>query len=184
MSITLLHVCGNLLELVFGGNNSLGKELAGGLVGGRCGSDLLSGGVVDLTLLGLALLSWEEDELGFVGGESLDVELELLLTGGGSSVVNGDTDSSGEFLAKLGTSKLGESEATAISDLTGVSASARGDNRSQLLKGSGEHFSALAVSTLHSSKLLGWLVEVNSDSGLPVLAEMYVWDDVVVLDHC
>ena len=29
-----------------------------------------------------------------------------------------------------------------------------------------------------------WLIEVHSDSCLPVLAEMYVWDDVVVLDHC
>ena len=81
MGVALLHVGGNLLELVTRGGLSGGKEFAGGLVGGRCGSELLSGGVVDLTLLGLALLSWEEDELGLVGGKSLNVELELLLTG-------------------------------------------------------------------------------------------------------
>ena len=53
-----------------------------------------------------------------------------------------------------------------------------------MLDGTGEHFTAFLLSALHSSQLFSWLVEVDSDSSLPVFAEMYVWDDVVVLDHC
>jgi len=99
-------------------------------------------------------------------------------------VVDSDSDSAGEAGAQTSGLEFDESEATAVSDLAGVPASARGNDRSEFLDGSGEHFAAFLLSALHSSQLLRWLVEVDSDSSLPVLAKMYVWDDVVVLDHC
>ena len=86
------------------------------------GLDLLNGGVVDETLLGFALLSGEEDELGLVGVESLDVELELLVAGRGPSVVDRDSNSGGEASAKASTLKLSESEATSVPDLAGIAA--------------------------------------------------------------
>ena len=146
VGVNLLHVGGDLLELVGGDRDSLGENLTGDLVGGGGRLDLLGGGVADESLLGLAFSSGEEDELGLVGVESLNVELELLLAGGGSSVVNRDADGTGEGGAQTGVLELDESEATAISDLTGVLARARGDDGSQLLDGHGEHSLGLTLS--------------------------------------
>jgi len=99
-------------------------------------------------------------------------------------VVDSNANGAAEGGAELSGLDLGESEATAISDLTGVPARAGRNDGSELLDGPGEHFASFLLSALHSSQLLRWLVEVDSDTRLPVLAEMYVWDDVVVLDHC
>lgn len=188
VSISLLVLSGDSGELIGGLGDGAGKDMAGDLVGSGGGLDLLGGGVIDETLLGLALTSGEEDQLGFVRVESLSVELELLLGGGGASVVNGDAHSACEASAQTSGLELSEGEATAVSDLTGVPAGAGGDNGAELLDGAGEHFFCFPFSLLESDELLGGLVEVNSESlhsgSLPVLAEMYVWDDVVVLDHC
>jgi hypothetical protein len=185
---TLLELLGDGGELVAGSGGGSGKDTAGGLGRGSSRLALLGGGVVDQTLLDLAVLSGEEDELGLVGVESLDVELLLLLGGAGSAVVNSDADGAGEGGAKSSSLQLVKSEATAVPDLTSIPASARGDNRSQLLERAGEHLLGLSLSFLQSNELLLSLIEVHSDSVsasiLPVLAEMYVWDDVVVLDHC
>ena len=124
MGIDLLHVGSDGLVLVLRGGSGSWENLSGDLVGGIGRGDLLGGSVVDQTLLGLALLSWEEDKLGFVRVESLNVELELLLASGGSSVIDRDADSSGEFLAEASALKLGEGEAASISDLACVATSA------------------------------------------------------------
>jgi len=81
VGVDLLHVSSDGLELVNNGGGALGEDLAGDLV--SCGGRLDLGGsrVVDETLLGLTVTSWEEDELGLVGVESLSVKLELLLAG-------------------------------------------------------------------------------------------------------
>jgi len=184
VSIHLLHVGSDGLELVLSGGGTLGEDLAGDLVG--CGGRLHLGGgrVVNKTLLGLAIASGEQDKLRLVRVESLRVQLELLLTRRGSPVVDRDANSAGEGGAESSGLELSKGEATAVSDLTSIPARAGGDHGSQLLDGSGEHFAAFLLSALQSSQLLRWLVEVDSDTRLPVLAEMYVWDDVVVLDHC
>ena len=184
VGVLFLHVSSDSLELVLRHGDDLGKDLSGDLVG--CGGRLyLRGGrVVDETLLGLTVTSWEQDQLRLVRAKSLSVQLELLLTRRGSSVVDSDANSTGEAGAEASGLKLSKGETTAISDLTSVPARARGDNGSQLLDGPWEHFAAFLLSALHSSQLLRWLVEVDSDTLLPVLAEMYVWDDVIVLDHC
>ena len=148
------------------------------------GTALGGGGVVDKTLLDLAILSGEQDKLGLVSVQSLDVELLTLSGGVSSAVVNGDADGAGKGGAETGSLELTKSEATAVPDLAGVLACARGHNRAQLLNGSGVHSFSLGLSLLKSDSLLAWLVEVDSDSELPVLAEMYVGDDVIVLDHC
>jgi len=120
VSVNLLHVGGDGLELVGNDGDGLGEDLAGDLVGSGGRSDLSGGRVVDETLLGLTVTSWEEDELGLVGVESLSVKLELLLAGGGASVVDSNANGAAEGGAELSGLDLGESEATAISDLTGV----------------------------------------------------------------
>jgi len=120
VGVILLVLSGDGSELIsrLGGNT--GKNSSGNLAGGGGSLDHLGGGVVDLTLLCLAIASGEEDKLGFVRVESLSVELELLLGGRGASVVNGDAHSACKGGAQTSGLKLGESEATAISDLAGV----------------------------------------------------------------
>lgn len=153
---------------------------------GGCGSglELLGGGVVDLTLLGLVLASGEDDELALVGVKSGDVHLELLDAGAGSSVINGDSDSSGPGGGEFGTLKFSEGETTSVANLSGVLAGGLGNNGTESLSGSGEDTGSLSNSILVSLDLLSRLVEVSLGSHRPVLAEVDVDDNVVMLDHC
>lgn len=95
------------------------------LVVGSNSLELLSGGVVDLTLLWLAFLQWEQDQLGLVGAESLSVELELLSAGVGSAMINGDTNSASESGGDANGLELIESESTTVANLACISAGGR-----------------------------------------------------------
>lgn len=178
--------------LVVGGDGGEGGLLLGSgsgqddarVVGGSGGLALLGGGVVDESLLGLAVLSGEEDQLRLVLVESLHVQLQLLLARRSASVVDGNTDSASEGGAQASTLQLSQSEATAVSDLAGVPSRGGRHDGTQLVQRPGEHCLSFRLSLLITSKLLAWLVEVDADSELPVLAEMYVCNAVVVLDHC
>ena len=150
--------------------------------GGRL--ELLSCRVVDLALLRLVLASGEQNQLALIGVKSGDVQLELLLAGAGSSVINGDSDSLGKGGGELGTLEFSEGEAAAVAHLTGVLAGGLGDNRTECLGGSGEDAGSLSNSILVSLDLLCRLVEVSFSSALPVFAKMDVDDHVVVLNHC
>jgi hypothetical protein len=90
------------------------------LVVGGGGLDLLSGSIVDLTLLGLVLTTGEEDHLGSVLGEASGVDLELLLAGGGAAVVYGDSNGASEFGGDASLLELSKGEATTETDLSGV----------------------------------------------------------------
>lgn len=161
-----------------------GKNSSGHLLAGGGGLELLSGRVVDQTALGLALTTWEEDELRLVRVESLNVELQLLLGGVGSSVINGDADSASEIGGETGMLQFVEGEAAAVSDLASVAAGRRRNNWAEFLDWARESAGGLCDSTLVSSKLLGGLIEVALCSTVPVLSEVDVCYGVVVLDHC
>lgn len=159
-----------LVSLADGGELDLGNLFddghgdTGDLGGSGSGLELLSGGVVDLTLLGLVLASGEDDELALVGVKSGDVHLELLFAGASSSVINGDSDSSGPCGGKLGTLKFSEGEATSVAHLAGVLAGGLGDDGTKSLSGSGEDTGSLSNSILVSLDLLSRLVEVSLGS--------------------
>lgn len=182
----------SLLLVLFGDGTEFNSSLlaleghgdAGDLVGGGGTLELLSGGVVDETLLGLVLTAGEHNKLGLVGVQSRDVHLELLLAGAGSSVIDGDADGACESGGKLGSLQLLEGEATAVADLTGVLAGGLGHDGSEALGGAGEDARCLCDSILVSLDLLSGLVEVSLGSLLPVLSQMHVDDHVVMLDHC
>ena len=108
------------LEFDFLSSVGDGKNVTDNLVSGGSGFKLLGGGVVDLTLLGLVLASGEEYEFALVGAESCDVHCKLLLTGACSSVINGDSDTSGEGGAQSGALQLSESESSSEADLTSI----------------------------------------------------------------
>jgi len=88
MGAECLHVGGDSGKLVLTLSSASWHDCSGGLVVGGGRLALVGGRVVDETLLDLAVLSGEEDELCLVLVESIDVQLELLLTGGGASVVD------------------------------------------------------------------------------------------------
>ncbi len=159
------------------------QSVAGHLVCGGGGLELLGGRVVDLALLGFVLASGENNQLALVSVQSGDVQLELLLTGAGSSVINGDSNCSCEGSGKSGVFKFDESETTTIANLASISASSLGDDWTQAFGGSGEDTGSLGNSILVSLKLLSRLVEVGLGSSGPVLAKMDIDDHVVVLDH-
>ena len=177
---------GEVNSLNGGGLSSAGHGDTSVVVGGHNLLKLLSGGVVDKTLAWLVLLSGEKDELAAVGLETGGVQHELLVAGGGAAVVNGDANGAGEGLGDLGLLELGEGEAAAVAVLASVLAGGLGDNGAQAVGGAGEHLSGLLNSILVSLDLLGRLVEVGlgADSSFPVLAQVHVGYDVVVLDHC
>lgn len=183
-NLLLLVGLGNRGKFDLGSLADDGQRDTGDLGGGGGGFELLSGSVVDFTLLGLVFTSGEEDKLALVGVKSCDVQLELLLAGAGSSVINGDSDSLGKGGGELGTLEFSEGEAAAVAHLTGVLAGGLGDNGTECLGGSGEDAGSLSNSILVSLDLLSRLVEMSLGSHLPVLAEMDVDDNVVVLDHC
>jgi hypothetical protein len=100
------------------------SNLSGGLLNDVLGGVLSNGGlelvgsrIRNVTLLGLALSSGEEDQLALVAFKSLHVQLKSLLIGVVSSMVNSDADGSGEGRADLGLGELLEGEASAVSHL-------------------------------------------------------------------
>ena len=119
---SLLGVLGftNSLELDFLNKVGSWQNFTEDLVIGGGGLQLLSGGVIDLTLLGLVLASGEQDEFALVGVESCDVHCKLLLAGAGSSVINGDSDASGECGTQSSALELSKSESFSEADLSGV----------------------------------------------------------------
>lgn len=161
-----------------------GEDSARGLMASSCGLQLLGRRVVDQTSLGFALTLGEEDELRLVSVQSVDVELELLLTCVGSSVVNGDANGACEMSIQTCLLKFVKGEAAAVSHLACVLSCSGRNDRAEFLDRAREAVGRLCDSTLVSHKLLSWLIEVALGSAVPVLAQVDVRYGVVVLDHC
>jgi hypothetical protein len=161
-----------------------GHDTAGNLVGSGGGLEQLSGGVADLTLLGLVVTAGEEDKLALVLGETGGVNLELLFAGGSAAVVNGDSNGASELGGDASLLEFSKSEAATETDLTGVLAGSGRDDGTEVLNGTGELSSGLFLSLLASNTLLRGLVEVSLDTVDPVLAKVNFRDSVVMLDHC
>lgn len=172
------------LELLGSLGLSVGQDVSVDLVGGGGRLELLSGGVVDQSSLGLAFATWEQDHLGLVGLESVHVEVHLLSARVGPPVINSDADGARERGGEASLLEFIKGEATSVSHLACVLLGGRGNHGAELLDRAGERVGRLCDSTLVSSKLLGWLVEVALCSAVPVLAQVDVRDCVVVLDHC
>jgi len=176
-------VSSDFLVLDFLDGLSKRQDGAINLLAGGGGLELLSSGVVDLTLLGLTFSAGEENELVLVLVETLSVSSQSFLAGVGSSGVDSDTNSTSEFGGETGSLKFLLSETTSISDLADVLAGGAVHNGSELLERARESSSGLSGTNLSSALLVCGLVEVSFDSSLPVLAKVNVWNNVVVFDH-
>jgi hypothetical protein len=137
---------------------ALGLELSSG------GLKDLSGSISKDTLLWLSGTLGENDKLASVGLESLDVHVELLLAGAGSSVIYGDSNGLGLSGCDTCFFQFLMGEATAEADFTGVLTGSLGNNGAKGVSGSGEDAGSLGDSILVSLNLLSGLVEVSLNS--------------------
>lgn len=169
----------NSVYLLFNGQGETSNLLSSG-----SRFKLFSGGIVDKTLLWLVFTSGENDELALVSVESCNVQLKLLLACASSSVINRNSDGSGECSCQTSALQFSKSEASSVADLTSILTGGLGDNRAKTFSRSGEDTGGLSDSILVSFDLLCRLVEVSFGSSLPVFTKMDVDDHVVVLDHC
>lgn len=125
-----LHLLGQSLDLASLDNLWKSEHTGGSVLSG--GFNLLSGGVGDLALLDLTVLSWEEDELGLVVGQSLDVGVLHVSGLVMSSVVDSDSDSLGKGWSDFGSFELGKSESSSELNLSGILSSLTLNQWSQL----------------------------------------------------
>lgn len=95
-------------------------DITENLVFSGCRLEYLSGGIVDESLLGLILTSGEQDELALVLVKSCDVDLQLLLTGASSSVINSDSNGSCEISAQSSALDFGEGKSSTEADLASI----------------------------------------------------------------
>lgn len=107
VSVLRFVVSGDSGEFVVVDGSGALEDGAGNLVGSGSRLELLGSSIVDETLLGLVLTSGEKNKLGLVGVKSLGVQLKLLFTRVSSSVINGDSDSTGEIGSEASSGELG-----------------------------------------------------------------------------
>ncbi len=145
--------------------------------------ELISGGVVDLSLLWCISSSWEKNKLGLILGQSLNVGghgVGILVM---SSVVNSDSNGSSEGLGQTGLTEFLKREASTELDFVCISSSLTKYNWSKLADWGGSKSSSLGGSSLSSQLFVSWLVEEALHSVLPVLSQMCALEDVIVFYH-
>ena len=145
--------------------------------------ELISGGVVDLSLLWLVSVSWEKDKFGLVLGQSLNVGghgFGVLVV---SSMVDSDSNGSGKDLGESSSLNFLEREASSELDLVTISPSLSENNWSKSADWCGSKVSSSSSSLLSSKLFVGWLVEEALHSVLPMLSQMSALKDVIVFYH-
>jgi len=152
-------------------NDCLRRDLGGNV-------HLFLGGV---SLVRLAQLLGEEDELGSVLLETLHVLLQGLDAFVAATVVNRDADRSGEVLVEAGSLNLLQSEAPSETLFLVVFNGRASDDGPERGGGSRRDTGSLSLPGIGASDLSGRLVEPGFDAVLPILLEMGVLNDVVVL---
>jgi len=181
VSVELLHISSKGLDLASLGDLFDTEDSIGGVLNGT--SQLVSGGIVDLSLLWLVANSWEQDQFVLVLGQSLNVGghgVGVLVV---SSVVNSNSDSSSEVLSQTNRLELIEREPSSELNLVAVLLGLSEDNWSQLADGGNSERGSLGSSSLLSQLLVSWLIKEAFDSSLPVLSQVGTLNDIIVFYH-
>ncbi|GMR51734.1 hypothetical protein PMAYCL1PPCAC_21929, partial [Pristionchus mayeri] len=174
------------LDLLLGLGDGAGSLLVDDLGEGKDGSaelggDLeLFGGAV--SLLGGGELLGEEDELGLVSLQALDVGLKRLEGLVGPAVIDRDSDSAGLGLVDAGLLELVKGESTSEADTSVVAlGNATDSGPEETGDGTRSNPRCLSNTGQTSALLAGRLVEPGLDSHFPMLAEMRIGNHVVPL---
>jgi hypothetical protein len=177
----VLELGGEWLNLAsFGGGWKSEDTLVGVLTGFL---ELISGGVVDLSLLWSVSSLWEKNELGLILVQSFNVGghgVGILVM---SSVVNSDSNGSSESLGQTGLTEFLKREASTELDFVCISSSLPEYNWSKLANWSGSKSSCFGGSLLSSQLFVSWLVEEALHSVLPMLSQMSALEDIIVFYH-
>lgn len=113
-------------------------------------------------------------ETGLVGGQGL-------FTAVLAAVIDADTDRASQLAGNTGSLQLFQSETTSSLDLHVVLDGRAADDRAQQLSRARTSSGSLGSAGNTASLLLAGLIEPGLDATLPLLVEMSVGDDVVVL---
>lgn len=124
-----------------------------------------------------------EHQLAEVVSQAGLVGLESLLGTVFSSVVDGDADRFGELSSQSDGFDFSEGESSAESGPVAVPNGLASDGGPESIEGSGSNGGSPGSSGLKSSSLASSLVEPGADVSLPVLPEVDVGEDVVMLNH-
>lgn len=153
-----------------------------GLLGGNDG-DIL-GGFGGIDTLGSGewqLLVGQNDQSSFVLQQALLVGSQRFLAAVLAAVVDGNTNGSGELAGDAGSLEFLQGKAAASSDLQVVLDGGATDDRAESISGARAGGGSLLGAGDTTGLLLAGLVEPGLDATLPLLVEVSVGDDVVVL---
>lgn len=181
VGLEVLHTIGDRFLLASSDDLWKGEELVSIVLGSS--GELFLGGVLDHTLLLLALLGWEQDkfrlvfiQFSYVSGKAVSA---LVV----SSVIDTDANSLGELGGKTGFPNLSKRETSSELNFSSILPSLTMNNWSELSNGPREESSGLISSGLLSELLVSLLVEVALHSHLPMLPQVRALEDVIMLYH-
>lgn len=130
-----------------------------------------------VALLGLASLPGEDNKLGLVDLQPLNVDLLSLLARVPPSVVNNDSDTPGLLLSDTSLLKLSERESATFAEFSVVAHSLATDCRAKQRQWSDAEGSSLSFAGIASAELASWLVEPGAYATLPIFTEMVSGED-------
>jgi len=134
-------------------------------------------------LLVLAGLAWEENKAILVSLEAGDVESEGFLGGVLAAGVDWDADCGCEFAGDTCFLKLHQSESPSCPKTAVVFERRTSDDGSEFINWSRCDSCGFRETSGTTAGFATWLIEVHSDTALPVLVEVVVRDLLVVLDR-
>lgn len=135
-----------------------------------------------VTLLRLLRVAGEDDKLRLVCLEALHVQFLALLAQVPPAVVDYDAYTTCLLLANARLLELGQGESTALADLGVVADGLSTDSRAKQLERTDTERGSLSLAGTAAAELASGLVEPGADAALPVLAEVVVVEDVVMLE--
>ena len=144
---------------------------------------LFSSRIVDFSLLGNSVVSWEQNELGFVGGESCDVGVLIISVLVMSSVINSDTDTTGKSWGEASTSDFCEGETSSEFELGAIFKSLSMNQRSQFANWTRRKGCGLISSSFLSESLVSFFVEETFNSSHPMLSQVRTLKYIIVFYH-
>jgi hypothetical protein len=125
-----------------------------------------------IALLGLASLAREDNKLGLVSRQPLDVERLALLAEVPPAVVDNDANATRLLPADAGLLQFGQGEATALADLAVVTRSRGADSGTEKGKGANTQSRDLGLASVATAELATGLIKPGLDPALPILAEV------------
>jgi len=144
---------------------------------------LFSSGIVDFSLLGNSSMSWEQHELGFVGGESLYISGLIISILVMSSVINSDTNTTGKSWGEASSSDFSKGETSSKLELGAIFKSLSMNQRSQFANWTRRESCGLGSSSFLSESLVSLFVEETVDSSHPMLSQVRTLKYIIVFYH-